>query len=318
MPEVRIKSPNIDDIFNKWKQKANRQKKKELEKQFGTKGAVFSVDTISAGETVKETLKEAAVYFQVEEKAETSKEQKKEEQGDIKELSKNTFYLIKGAGVDKSKWKGPDIVPMFDSIEKIPCSDCKGKGYIESKCKECTNGNKTTEMTVLVGEEQKKEKKPFKYGCNTCYKTGAIRNRCKTCDGDGTTYKWKILPVPFVSKMAIVPKLYSSAPTKYEKQIGEELGELIESVEGIKIQSVKDLNDKKVEPNLGYYNKNISKVVKKAASDYQKFEKDKDYKIKSQIYVFPLIQIFCESKKGKKFEIYSLGSEQKFFTYSNF
>ncbi len=317
MPEVRIKSPNIDDIFNKWKQKAYRRKKKELEKQFGTKGAVFSLDTISAGETVKETMKEASIYFLVEQKVESFKDQK-EERGDIKELSKNSFYSLRGAKIDKKKWKGLDIVPMFDTIENVSCSDCKGKGYTETKCKECTNGNKTTDMVVLTGAEAKKEKKPFKYNCNVCYKTGVIRNRCKTCDGYGTTYKWKLLPVPFISKMANVPKLYSSAPTKYEKQIGEELGEVIESVEGIKFTNVKELSDKTIEPNLGYYNKNISKVVKRAANDYQKFEKDKDYKIKSPIYVFPLIQIFCESKKGKKFEIYAVGSEQKFITYSNF
>ncbi len=96
MPDVRIKSPNIDDIFNKWKQKAYRQKKKELEKQFGTKGAVFSLDTISAGETVKETMKEASIYFLVEQKVETSKDQK-EDRGDITELSKTTFYSLRGA-----------------------------------------------------------------------------------------------------------------------------------------------------------------------------------------------------------------------------
>ena len=30
------------------------------------------------------------------------------------------------------------------------------------------------------------------------------------------------------------------------------------------------------------------------------------------------MQMFCETKKGKKFEIYSLGSANKFMTYSNF
>ncbi len=317
MPDVRIKSPNVDDIFEKWKQKTNRQKKKNLEKNFGTKGAVFSLDAISAGETIKDTQKEAAIYFTVEQKVEASKEQK-EETGAIRDLSKQNFYSIKGASVDKSKWQGPEIVPVFESITKVPCDSCKGKGYIETQCKECSKGIKTTPMTVLVGAEQKKEKKDFQYNCPTCFKAGTIKDKCKKCDGYGTLYKWKVLPVPFKSLSQHVPKLYSSAKTKFEKQIGEELQKVIESVEGIKITNVKELNDKKIEPNLGYYNKNISKIVKSASSDYQKLDKDKDHRMTSPIWVFPMIQLFCESKKGSKFEIYAVGSEQKFFIYDNF
>ena len=81
---------------------------------------------------------------------------------------------------------------------------------------------------------------------------------------------------------------------------------------------VKELSDKNIEPNLGYYNKNISKTIKTAGGEYQKFTKSKDHNIKSPIYVFPMIQLICESKKGRKFEIYAVGSEQKFFTYDNF
>ena len=47
MPDIIIKTPNLDDIFEKWKQDTNRKNKKGLEKQFGTKGSVFSLDVIS-------------------------------------------------------------------------------------------------------------------------------------------------------------------------------------------------------------------------------------------------------------------------------
>ncbi|MBA7530513.1 hypothetical protein ES705_22721 [subsurface metagenome] len=52
MPDVRIKTPNLDEIFEKWKQRAVRKDKKKMEKQFGTKGAVFSLDAVSAAEYV--------------------------------------------------------------------------------------------------------------------------------------------------------------------------------------------------------------------------------------------------------------------------
>ena len=46
MPDVRIKTPNLDEIFEKWKQRSVRKDKKKMEKQFGTKGAIFYLDEI--------------------------------------------------------------------------------------------------------------------------------------------------------------------------------------------------------------------------------------------------------------------------------
>jgi len=57
LPDVRIKTPNLDEIFEKWKQRSIRKDKKKMEKQFGTKGAVFSLDAVSAAEYVKDTRK---------------------------------------------------------------------------------------------------------------------------------------------------------------------------------------------------------------------------------------------------------------------
>jgi len=65
LPDVRIKTPNLDEIFEKWKQSSVRKDKKKMEKQFGTKGAIFSLDAVSAAEYVKDTQKEAAIYFAI-------------------------------------------------------------------------------------------------------------------------------------------------------------------------------------------------------------------------------------------------------------
>ncbi len=83
------------------------------------------------------------------------------------------------------------------------------------------------------------------------------------------------------------------------------------------LSEFKDL-ESKVEPSLGYINKNINKTVGAARSDYKKYDKDKDSTITTQIYLFPMIQMFCETKRGSKFEIYSLGSGAKFMIYSSF
>jgi len=129
--------------------------------------------------------------------------------------------------------------------------------------------------------------------------------------------KYEILPVPFKSVVSGAPVLHSSAQTKYEKEIEKDLHELIENVEGIRFTDFKTLENK-AEASLGYWNKNIKKTIGNAKSDYQKYDKDKDTKINSQLYLFPMIQLFCETKRGSKFEIYSIGNAQKFIIYSNF
>ena len=88
MPDVRIKTPNLDDIFEKWKNSAIRKNKKKMEKEYGTKGAVFSLDAVSAAETVKDTMKEAAIYFSIKKTVGVSKDKDfsfgyKIKQGDI-------------------------------------------------------------------------------------------------------------------------------------------------------------------------------------------------------------------------------------------
>ncbi|MFX1343530.1 MAG: hypothetical protein ACFFBC_01250 [Promethearchaeota archaeon] len=316
---VRIKTPNLDDIFEKWKQKASRTDRKKMEKEFGTKGAVFSLDVISAAEYVKDTMKEAAIYFAVKKSLGPAPKGKKESTVTAPRVGREQFYSFKGAGkINKEEWKGNEIVPQFESIQSVPCNTCKGKGYLENKCKTCKGTGKIEEnLNVLVGEEQNKEKKPFTYPCGACYGTGTRTEPCKDCGGHKNLYKYEELPVPFQTVITGVPILHSSAQTKYEKEIGDDLHKMIEDVEGIRFSDFKEL-DSKAEASLGYWNKNIKKTITSAGSDYKTYEKEKDAQITSQIYLFPMIQMFAETKRGKRFEIYSLGSGTKFMVYSNF
>ncbi|MGB5912891.1 MAG: hypothetical protein WBH31_17005 [Promethearchaeia archaeon] len=319
MPDIRIKTPNLDDMFEKWKQRSVRQDRKHMEKQFGTKGAIFSLDAISAAEYVKDTMKEAAIYFAVKKTLGPAPKGIEENVLLAPKLARLYFYSFKGSGkVDKEAWKGDELVPIYESIQPVSCKRCGGKGYIEEKCKTCNGNGKIEEnLVVFVGEEQKKEKKPFSYSCNDCYGAGTRRYPCKECGGYKNLYKYEILPVPFKTVVTGVPVLHSSAQTKYEKEMGETLHKMLEDVEGIKFNEFKEL-ESKAEASLGYWNKNIKRTISSAGSDHKSYQKDKDVQITTQIYLFPLIQMFCETKKGKKFEIYSLGSANKFMIYSNF
>ena len=316
---IRIKTPPLDQVFEKWKQKAVRTDRKKMEKEFGTKGAVFSLDAISAAEYVKDTMKEAAIYFAVKKSLGPAPKGKEENTVTAPRVGREQFYSFKGAGkINKEEWKGNEIVPQFESIQTVSCKTCKGKGYIEDKCKTCKGTGKIEEtFTVLVGEEQKKEKKPFSYPCGACYGTGNRTEPCKECGGHKNLYKYEELPVPFQTVVTGVPILHSSAQTKYEKEIGDDLHKMIEDVEGIRFSNFKEL-DSKAEASLGYWNKNIKKTIGSAGSDYKTNEKDKDAQITTQIYLFPMIQMYAETKRGKRFEIYSLGSGTKFMVYSNF
>ncbi|MBA7530512.1 hypothetical protein ES705_22720 [subsurface metagenome] len=210
------------------------------------------------------------------------------------------------------------MVPTYETLQTNPCKNCKGKGYVESKCRTCKGTGKIEEkLQVLTGEEQKKEVKPFSYPCGVCYGTGTSKEQCKDCGGHKNLYKYQILPVPFKTVVTGIPVLHSSAQTKYEKEIERDLHQMIEEVEGIRFNDFKELESKS-EASLGYWNKNIKKTISTAGSDYKSYSKDKEAQITTQIYLFPMIQMFCETKKGAKFEIYSLGSANKFMIYSNF
>ncbi|UCC21108.1 MAG: hypothetical protein JSV62_07480 [Promethearchaeota archaeon] len=319
MPDVRIKTPNLDDIWLKWKQKAARTDRKKMEKQFGTKGAVFSLDAISAAEYVKDTNKEAAIYFAIKKSLGAAPKGKEETTVTAPRVGRVQFYSFKGATkINKDDWKGDEIVPHYETLQAVPCKNCRGKGYIENKCKTCKGTGKIEEnLTILVGQEQNKEKKVFSYPCGACYGTGNRSEPCKECGGHKNLYKYEDLPVPFQTVVTGVPILHSSAQTKYEKEIGEDLHKMIEEVEGIRFSDFKEL-ESKAEPSLGYWNKNIKKTINAASSDYKTHDKDKESQITTQIYLFPMIQMFCETKRGSKFELYSLGSGDKFMTYSNF
>ncbi|MHA1147792.1 MAG: hypothetical protein ACTSR8_06065 [Promethearchaeota archaeon] len=317
MPDVRVKTPNLDDIFEKWKQQTVRKNKKKMEKEFGTKGAVFSLDLVSAAEYVKDNMKEIAIYFAIK-KTQAAAKGMEEQTVDANRLNKVTFYSFQNTRVNKDNWKGPDKVPMINTLKALSCKNCNGKGYIDNKCKVCKGTGKIdTKVTVLVGEEQKKETKIIDVPCSSCYGLRTLRTTCKTCGGSRQSYKYQILPVPIQTVVTGIPVLHSSAGKRYEAQIGEDLHKMIKEVDGITFKNFKEL-ESKAEASLGYFNKNMKKTISVSKSDYNKYQKDSQAEIISQIYLFPMIQLFCETKRGSKFEIYSIGSGNKFIVYSDF
>jgi len=122
---IRIKTPNLDEIFEKWKQRAVRQDKKKMEKQFGTKGAIFSLDAVSAAEYVKDTQKEAAIYFAIKKTVGEVSKGTDEKTVLAPRVPRETFYSFKGkAKVNKDNWKSNDLVPTYETLKTIFTGNC--------------------------------------------------------------------------------------------------------------------------------------------------------------------------------------------------
>lgn len=348
---IQIKGPNADEIFNRFKQTSGRRK--ALEKHYGIKKAAFNIDNVTAAEFVKEVHKEAVFFYQVDVnikptgKTEIIKVTHKK-------LEKTKFYKF-DKPVPMEEWKGDKTVPMFNSIKLIKCPDCNGgkincdkcggtgtvkcsdcKGTGTKECSKCAGkGKQLMEIGAYNGENKKIENNKMDYGCPNCFGSGKIicskcdglqKTLCKKCDGKssvqcdtclgtGSLYQYEIQPVPFLEERSILPNLFPSVKTNMEKQMGAEISELIENVEGIRLKNEDDLKKKIIEPNLGYYAKSIDKALSQTQSQFKKHNKMDGYKPKLPIYLFPLIILDCLTPKGKKYNVYSIGSNNGFLIF---
>lgn len=349
---IKIKSPNSDEIWEKWKQSA--VKSQNLEKHYGIKGAQFSLENITAAEFVKNVEKGVIFYYEESEDIQPSRSKPEKITQKASKIEKVTFYQF-SEKVNKENWKYDEMVPLYNSLEKVACKTCQGSGGIKCskcngsgkvvcssckgdsstlKCKTCNGsgtivievevidhkGNKTKKQTQVLckdclGKKQIICSKCNGYGKVICsYCNGMGVNTCSDCKGFGYLYNYTIGPVPFKESHVHIPKLISSLDMKgLEKEIGLEIQKTIESVEGILIQKPnKELDKKFIEPNLGFFEKPEKKAVKTVIKDWKNAEKNTEINIRLPIYLFPVLCLESETKKGKKFKIYAIGSDRKY------
>ncbi|NVM54675.1 MAG: hypothetical protein HWN66_13305 [Candidatus Helarchaeota archaeon] len=338
-----IKSPNIDDVFEKW---INKTSAKELKKKFEVKGVPFQKNNISAAESVNNVEKFTAFYFQSEKKA-TAPTGTDEYRTDVKGVGKVKFYDFT-TSVDSETWKDKSKVPLFDTLKPVNCERCNGSGYINCKrckgerlitCKQCKgkatvrckdcDGTGSKEVAVLILKNGKEKiKKKIKFNCPTCFGTGKLeckvcggtgkipcpdckanaRYRCDKCKGYGHFYNYSIGFVPFKATSALIPHLFFR--TDVEKELGYRLSNALSKVEGIQIRDVKKLNEHDVTAVLGFeLDSNIKKLMHSAKKDFEHLQKSEMDKPHYPIYIFPVLELDVVTPKHKKFKLFSIGSE---------
>lgn len=319
---VEIKSPNPDEIWERWKQKMAQKDMKSLKKAYDVRGAKFSLENITAAEYVKDVEKEAAVFIETILRIKRKKADAKKFQVDWKKLEKERFFVFKDE-VDKTAWKYDDMTATFNSITPVECPSCGGHGYgsSEKKCRNCGGDGKYELRLDVYNEKGDKVKTDFSVPCPRCYGQGKTfdTSECGNCKGTGVVYKYSVISTPFKSvsdnNIIFVP---STDVSGFSQEMGDEILKAVQNVGGIALKKPgKYLKQKYIEPQLGYYSKNIKKMLKNASKDLKKAEKDDNISIQRPGYVFPLIKLYCETKKGKKFNIYSIGSSEKFIVFSD-
>src|SRR5271157_43295 len=347
---VTIKSPNADEIFDAYKQKAP---KKDLEKAYGVKGAVFNIDQITAAEYVQNVQKGCVLYFQYKEGAKASKEAAEELYTDPSKVGGITFYDFGTANVQRSSWKKKDdTVPGYKTLKEASCDKCGGNGYTACDCKntgiqkcskcdgkgvmQCNTckgeGTLSTDISVIDAQGAKKNVSksyncPDCFGngtrlCTDCDGTGKVLCSkckgmkglpCKECGGTGIYYSYTMIPVPFKSASGLEDAIFPSLKLgKFEKEMGKELEEILPQTDAITVKKIEDLTQKIIEPNLGYFDGAIKTAMGACQKQFKTLEKTPGTKPQLPVWVFPLLILDCKTKKGTTFQVYAIGTEQSF------
>jgi len=357
MGNISIKSANPDVIWEKWKQKNAKTQKLEkhygvkgavfkldnitaAEYVKGVeKAIVIYLEKSLDIEPSREKVKTEEVSVRDVEKEKFYNINGYPVKSDWKASSEVPFYnTLQKKNCERCGGRGGVTCKKCNGSKFISCPDCNGKSE-NTNCKACKGtGKKKLEITVL-NETQDKTKKEIEVKCNECMGSGKItcakcggtgKVSCKYCDGQGIIqcndckgygafFTYQIKPVPFKKEHESEPVILSSIKLSgLEKEMGKEIHDAIEQVEAIVIRKPeKELEQKFIEPSLGYYSKEIKNSVKEAAKEWKQASKNDDTNIKLPIYVFPVLVLNCETKKGKRFQVFSLGSDKKFLVFGN-
>lgn len=214
------------------------------------------------------------------------------------------------------------------NIKDLQCRECKGEGSItykfdiyneqqnkiETQKREITCWNCHGKQTVVCKECGDTKQ----VVCHNCHAQGGTT--CKVCLGTGMMFTLPLSPVPFGSH----DEVYFFWDSEMEKRMSKSkilqkghLHELLDQkdVQPIRIDALKQLDQKRLEEQLGFWNKEASNQVKECKKSFENLKKRGIEEPQFPIEIYALQKIDIETYKKKKFTIYSIGSQDGYIVF---
>lgn len=340
--EKFLKSKSSKDIEKKFGRKVNYISPMEVVgKEIHKSPALLFKTVVTKKTSSKKASKKEFYTFKHIEKEKFYQFDKDIASSDWKESETDVFLYkeLQDSSCSKCSGNGTKKCNKCNGSKLVVCNYCKNKKDLQ--CKSC-KGVGSIELTVQVVKEpgNKKEKAKRQVTCPDCHgekiiicqncggsKEQVCKNckgvggeSCKDCEGTGVVYKLNYSPVPFSGSSEVHVfwnKGIEKDLNKAKILKGKDLLELLEkgNVEPIKINNLKDLDQKKLEDELGFWDKEASTQIKDCKKEFEKFEKGGANNPKFPIEIYPLQKIDIETYKGKKFSICSVGSQNGYIVF---
>lgn len=348
---ITIKSPNPDDVFARYLRIANKSDVEKAYAVKGAVfdldkiSAAECVQNVTKGSVFY-------FQYKTEIKPAAKGKDDKQEVDVVKADRIDFFDFGTAVVDKEKWKKKEDKVPGFETIQEVNCPKCAGNGYLKCdcggsgtvKCGKCQGkgtiddarckgkGTQEVEITYYDGAMNKNRVRKS-YQCPECFGAGKLTctecngqgtlpckrcggrkgQTCKECGGVGKYYSYNLIPVPYKAVSGLDVAIFPSLKLgKFEKEMGQELGEILEKSDAIAIKDVKDLNQKIIEPTLGFFDGQVKSAMNNCAKEFSSLEKGKDTTPKYPIWVFPMIIMECGTKKGNGYQIYAIGTEKSF------
>ncbi|MFX0095778.1 MAG: hypothetical protein ACFFBD_28830 [Candidatus Hodarchaeota archaeon] len=312
MSEFRFESPVTDDVFQAWLNRASTdlvKRKWGLEKNY-----------ISTVESVDSAVEKYAAFFFSSQQSKAGSEitKGKETVVPVQKLRGMTFYKF-NRPLKPEEWGDKrSEVPIYD-LKLKPCAKCKGGGKI--KCNSCQGSGKLFAEVNVIVDAQKPRKEKFGYQCGTCAGTGHVP--CASCSGIGGQYSYYLGTIPFKVARTTIPYFFFKSEFKFlgDKKQKEELEDLIssEKIAGIRINTLKELNEKHLTKVLGFWTGDTKRWMVETSRQFQQLENQAKRggteQPKYPIYIFPLLKLTVKPPKAKRFFVYSVGSGKAFSVF---